>query len=138
MAYSNAFVDSDVLLDLALFREPFYPYTQLLLHRGESGRLKLNTSSLVIANMNYILSKKLGASKAKDVLKAVKAIINILPFEDEAIDSALTGNIIDFEDAIQCFIAKKFGCDVIVTRNIKDYKQSTIPVLTPEQFLKIQ
>ena len=137
MAYNNPFVDSDVLLDLALFREPFYLYTQLLLHQGESTGLKLNTSSLVVANMNYILSKKLGASKAKEVLKAVKALIKVLPFEDEAIDSALVSKINDFEDAIQCFIATKYGCDVIITRNIKDYKQSSIPVLTPEQFLNI-
>jgi len=135
MAYKHLFVDSDVLLDLALLREPFYPYIQLLLHEGEKQNVKLSTSGLIIANMNYILSKQLGAVTAREALKALRALVNVLSLDGEIIDLALTSNFTDFEDAIQYYIARKNNCDAIITRNIKDYKNSTIPVLTAEQFL---
>jgi len=90
MAYKHLFVDSDVLLDLALLREPFYPYIQLLLHEGEKQNVKLSTSGLIIANMNYILSKQLGAVRARKALKALRALVNVLSLDGEIIDLALT------------------------------------------------
>jgi len=89
MAYKHLFVDSDVLLDLALLREPFYPYIQLLLYEGEKQNVKLSTSGLIIANMNYILSKKLGAERARVALRALRALIGVLSFDEEIIDLAL-------------------------------------------------
>ena len=136
MAFKHLYVDSDVLLDLILLREPFFGYTQLLLHESETNKIDISTSSLVFANMNYILTKKIGTSKAKESLRALRALVNILPFESDAIDWALSSQFTDFEDAIQYHIANKWGADVIITRNVKDYKQATIPVLTAEQFLR--
>ncbi|MBD1364816.1 PIN domain-containing protein [Mucilaginibacter sp. ZT4R22] len=136
MAYRYLYVDSDVLLDLVLLRTPFFGYTQLLLHESEKRKLELRTSALVFANMNYILSKKNGAQAAKESLRTLRSLINILPFEGDSVDWALSSPFADFEDAIQNHIAIKHNCDIIITRNIKDYKQSTIPVLTAEQFLR--
>lgn len=135
MAYKHLFIDSDVLLDLALLREPFYPYIQLLLHEGEIHNVKLSTSGLIIANMHYIMTKQLGALRAREALKALRRLIGVLSFDSEIIDLALASDFADFEDAIQFYIAQKHNCDAIITRNIKDYKNSTIPVLTAEQFL---
>ena len=136
MTYKRLFVDSDVLLDMLLTREPFWGYTQLLLLESQNLGITLNTSVLVIANLNYILGKKIGASAAKNTIKTLVKRINILSFESDIIDLALTSEFNDLEDAIQYSIAKRYKCDAIITRNIKDYKQSTIPVLTAEQFLR--
>ena len=135
MVYKHLFIDSDVLLDLALLREPFYPYIQLLLHEGEIHNVKLSTSGLIIANMHYIMTKQLGAMRAREALKTLRRLIGVLSFDSEIIDLALASDFTDFEDAIQFHIAQKHNCDAIITRNIKDYKNSTIPVLTAEQFL---
>lgn len=136
MIYKRLFLDSDVLLDMFLKRESFFFYTQILLMESEKRKLELKTSSLVIANINYILRKQIGISTTKESIKKLAGSIDILPFEKDAIDFALASNIVDFEDAIQCFIAKKSNCDLIITRNIKDYKNSLIPVLTADQFLR--
>ncbi|MBB3055414.1 putative nucleic acid-binding protein [Mucilaginibacter gotjawali] len=96
----------------------------------------LNTSALIIANIYYLLSRQIGAKasrkKIADLIKAVK----ILPLEGDIVDIALASDFPDFEDAMQFFIAERYHCDAIITRNIKDYKHSTIPVLTAEQFLR--
>ncbi|PJJ83445.1 PIN domain-containing protein [Mucilaginibacter auburnensis] len=136
MTFKNLYLDSDVLLDMLLFREPFYGYTQLIFHYSENSRFNVSTSSLIFANMNYILSKKMGAVKAKESLRALSDLIEVLPFDKDAVNFALSSSFSDFEDAIQHHIAIKNNCDAIITRNIKDYKQATIPVLTAEQFLR--
>ena len=123
-------------MDLLLNRNPFYTHTQFLMFESERESIKLYTSTLIIANINYILAKKIGASAAKESLKELVKLIEILPFEIDAINIALTSPIFDFEDAIQSFIAERNKCEAIITRNIKDYKQANLPVLTAEQFLR--
>lgn len=135
MAYKHLFIDSDVLLDMLLNREPFFGYTQLLLLESGIRKTKLSTSALVIANINYILSKKIGALAAKESIKKLIKLINVLSFENDIVDSALKSAFTDFEDAIQCCIAEKNKCEAIITRNTRHYKQSTLPVFTAEQFL---
>ena len=56
--------------------------------------------------------------------------------ELDDIKYGLTNVFDDFEDAIQYHIAKKNQCTKILTRNLKDYKNSKIPVLTAEHFFK--
>jgi len=136
MVYSHLFVDSDVILDLLFNREPFSEYTQILLAESNIRNIKLSTSTLAIANIHYIHSKQTNSAVTRDTLKTIVKIIHILPFESDIIDLALNSAFTDFEDAIQYHIAERYRCDGIITRNIKDYKKSTIQVLTPEQFLK--
>jgi len=136
MDYSCLFLDSDVILDLILKRNPFYLYMQELLFQCKNKNLQINTSALAIADMNYILAREIGASEARKKLKDIIRIINVLSFEGEIVELAIDGRFKDLEDGFQNFIALKNNCDAIITRNTKDYKQATISVLTPEQFLK--
>jgi predicted nucleic acid-binding protein len=137
MTYRHLYLDSDVLLDWLLKREAFFSFTQTLINESINQDFKASTSALVIANINFILSKHTGASNARQHIRRLVNLINILPFESDIVALALDSSFSDFEDAIQYYIADRYKCDVIITRNIKDYKHSTIPVLTAEQFLKI-
>lgn len=137
MTYKRIFLDSDVLLDMFLKREPFFFHTQILLIECSNRGIELRTSTLVIANIVYVLRKRIGLLKAKENIKNLFNSANVLSFEYDALESAISSGMPDFEDAIQYHIAQKHNCKAIVTRNIKDYKQSTIPVLTAEEFLKI-
>ena len=134
MGYKHLFVDSDILLDLLLNRDPFHP--QLLLLEATNREIRLSTSALVIANINYILAKQVGAANSRAKIKELIKTVKVLSFEAEVIDVALDSAFSDFEDSIQNIIAVRNNCDAIITRNIKDYKQATIPVLTAEQFLR--
>jgi len=136
MAYNHLFLDSDVLLDWLLNEQPFSLFTEGVLAESRIQNFKVSTSVLIIAYINFILSKKTNSSTAKKGIRTLVNAINILPFESDIINLALNSNFADFEDSIQYHIAHKYNCDVIITRNIKDYKRSTIPVLTAEQFLR--
>jgi predicted nucleic acid-binding protein len=136
MAFKRLFIDSDVILDLFLERQPFYKFSQTLLNWSTQDNYSLCTSALVIANVYYFLNKASKDSNlSKQKIELLTHFISILPVGFEDILAAIhsTGN--DFEDSIQIHVAQNHNCDAIITRNTKDYKHSAIPVLTAEQFL---
>lgn len=136
MTYKNIFVDSDILLDLLLEREPFNRFSKLLFHENKSNQFKLHTSTLIFANIHYLIAKKFSRHVAKEQLKLLSGMIGILPFERDNLSSALNSDHVDFEDTVQFYIAQNNKCDLIISRNIKHYKKFDLPVLTAEQFLR--
>jgi predicted nucleic acid-binding protein len=91
---------------------------------------------LVIANVNYLLGRHIGKIPVRNSIKLLMNEVNILSCERSDIEDALNSSFADFEDAIQHSVAKRYNCDVFITRNTKDYKHSAIPVMTAEQFLR--
>lgn len=135
MAYKKLFIDIDILLDLFLQRQPFFKFSQVLLNGTVPG-VELTTSALILANVHYLIRKHVSKATAKEIIKDITDILQVFPFEEQHILSAANNDHADFEDSIQYYIALQNNCDLIITRNIKDYKSSTIPVLTAEQFLR--
>ena len=64
-----------------------------------------------------------------------KTLVNVLSVDNKTIDLAIASDFHDFEDAIQYYTAIENGLTILVTRNIKDYKKTTIIVVTPETYL---
>jgi predicted nucleic acid-binding protein len=135
MTYNRLFIDSDILLDILLQREPFYVFGQELLNRGENKEIEISTSALVIANIYYIIAKALGRTESIDKVKTLLKILKVLPLDGDCITLAINSNFTDIEDAMQHFMAMQNQCDVIITRNLKHYKKSLLPVLSAEQYL---
>ena len=130
----NIFLDSDVILDVLLKRPGFYLPAANLLAAARINNLQLFTSSVVFVNVNYFLEKFDRVNRVT-LLKGLRSIISIVEVGGVVIDKALDSDMTDFEDAIQYYAALSAKTDAIITRNIKDYKNTTIPVLTAEQFL---
>lgn len=129
------FLDSDILLDATLKRPEFILPALNILNLIQNKQIKAVTSSIVFINVHYFLDRYDKVNKFT-LLKELRGILSIIDVGEEIIDLALKSGINDFEDAVQYFTAKSAGADIIITRNTKDYKESTIPVLTAEQFLR--
>lgn len=129
------FVDTNIVIDLLAKREPFYKDAQNLFTLSDKKEIQLHISSLTFANAYYSIVKHYKAVDAKKYLSQFKVLVKILPLEDKAIELALASDFEDFEDGLQYFVAMDYECDVIITRNKKDFKNSKIPVLTAEEFL---
>lgn len=136
MSYKQAFVDSDIILDLLLKREPFVEYSLGLLMISKRNPIKLYTSTLILANIYYVVAKNVNKSVALSSLKYLLNYINVLSFDATHLDSAIHGEHVDFEDSIQYYIAKQSGCDLIISRNTRHYSKFDLPVLTAEQLLR--
>jgi predicted nucleic acid-binding protein len=131
------FVDTNVAIDLLAERIPHYEVSLKLFSYAESGIIKISFSSLGFATIDYLLSKQIGKSKSKLVLKKFKRIVKVLSVDERIIANALDSDFSDFEDAIQYEVAKENQQELIITRNTRDFKKSSIPVFTPEDYLKI-
>jgi predicted nucleic acid-binding protein len=130
-------VDSDIILDLLAIREPFYDFAVKLFLLGYTKQKDLFTTSIVLANVFYILRKILGIEIAKEKIRNLRLILNVLSVDTNIVDAALQSDFSDFEDAMQYFCAKTNNISIIITRNTKDYKVKDMLVQTAEEYLKI-
>jgi len=130
------FVDTDVVFDLLAKRELFYQYAARLFTSADQQKLSVYVSSLCFSDLHYILSKQKSASEARKILSRFKVLVNVLPVDDKVIELALNSDFKDFEDAIQYYCAIENGINLLITRNLKDFKHATIPVMSAEDFIK--
>ncbi|HQI46208.1 MAG TPA: PIN domain-containing protein, partial [Bacteroidales bacterium] len=99
-------------------------------------KIKGCVSSLTFSNLYYVLRKFGTHKKVISNLKVLSEMVDILKVDGEIVKSALNSDFNDFEDSIQYFAAQEHKkVDCIITRNIKDYKNSSLPVMTPELFI---
>ena len=133
---TKVFVDTNIVLDLLQKRMGFYEEAQQLFTLADAKAVELYVSALTIANTHYILSKYL-KMEARKVLSKFKVLVEILPTNDKILSLSLTSNFPDFEDAIQYYTAVENEIGFIITRNKKDFIQSTIPILTAREYLEL-
>lgn len=130
------FLDTDVVLDHLADRQPFAEYAHRLFALAETGKLTVCVSSLSFSNLYYILRKLKGHADTLTLLGQLKLLVQVSAVGESEIQSALSSQFQDFEDAIQHFSAKsEGGFNAIVTRNKADYSLSEIPVLSPDEYL---
>ncbi|MEA3496668.1 MAG: PIN domain-containing protein [Bacteroidota bacterium] len=131
------FIDTNIIIDLLSRRKPFYDESAELFSLADQKIIELNISSLTIANTSYTLLRQTDSKRAKEILRKLRLIVNILPLDGKIIDVALNDDsFTDFEDGLQYFTAIENNQDLIITRNLKDFKASKLPVMTARQFLK--
>ena len=129
------FVDCDVLIDIGLKREPFYQASSQLLDYLEVNKSSGFIAWHSIANFFYLTSKGINKERSKKFIGELCSFLTIANVANKDLFTALELKFNDFEDAMQCASAIACNADIIVTRNIKDYKNSPIPCSTPEQIL---
>lgn len=131
------FIDTNIVIDLLSRREPFYNEAANLFSLADKKGIELTVSSLTIANTSYTLLRQKTSNEAKEVLRKLRLIIKILPLDDKIVGLALNDDSFsDFEDGLQYFTAIENRQDLIITRNLKDFKNSKLPVMTANQFLE--
>ncbi len=135
----KVFVDTDVILDLLLEREPFKEAAYELFRRIELKKIKGYTSPLVMANLHYILTKILGKSKSIQLLRNLLQILSITKIDSDTILQAFAEEKLkDLEDLIQLYSALDWEIDILTTRNIKDYPEKDgIRVVMPGQLISM-
>ncbi len=133
---SKFLVDTNVVLDLLAKREPFYDSAAKLFSLADKKMIALSISSLTFANTSYVLTRLKTANKSREILRRFRVLVKVLSLDDKVIDLALNDlSFKDFEDGLQYYSALENGQDMIITRNLKDFKESRIPVMTPEEYL---
>lgn len=131
------FIDTNIIIDLLSKREPFFNESANLFSLADKNKIEVSVSALTIANTSYILLRQMESAKAKAVLRKLRLIVKILPLNDKIVGLALNDDSFsDFEDGLQYFTALENNLELIITRNLKDFKNSKLPTMTAKQFLE--
>ncbi len=129
------FLDTNVVVDLLGEREPFYDAAARIASMADKGRIQLIVSALTYSTVFYLLSRFEDKEQVKEKIRKFKVIAETAELTDKIIDKGLASKFADFEDALQYYCALQKDSDMLITRNVKDFKESDIPVLTPEEYL---
>ncbi len=133
------FLDTDVVIDYFTDREPFVNPATELFDLNEKGEVQLYLSTISINNIYYIVRKYLGHKKSIEVIDSLMEMTEIVATTKKEIVQAMNNDFSDFEDSIQYSCALTINdLDGIITRNVKDFRNAKIAVLTPLNFLKLK
>lgn len=131
-------IDTDVILDFFFDREPFSENAAKILSLCESKEITGFVTPVIISNVYYLLRQTAKHEKVIEKLKLLVSITEVLVIDKASIVEALNSEFKDFEDALQNYSAEQNKeIDIIITRNTKDYKNSSLGVMTPDSYLKI-
>lgn len=133
----NILIDTDVILDFFFDRKPFSDNSAKILSLCEDKKIRGFITPVIVSNIYYILRQKASHEKVIDNLQQLITITEVLTIDSNVVVKALNSGFKDFEDALQNYSAEFFGdIDLIVTRNFKDFKNSALSVVSPDEFLK--
>ena len=87
-----------------------------------------------IINIHYLTRKSTNRAKIKKILKIILNEQNLISIDKFIIENSLDSEFKDFEDGVQYYCARRINADVIITDNKKDFKASSIRVMTAKEF----
>lgn len=129
-------IDTNVILDIALNREPFFEYSSKIFDRIDDHVLEGYITASSITDIYYIASKQKDKLQARKFLISLVQILEVIGVDKDIVIQALESDIPDFEDAIQVFSAKSNSIDLVITRNVTDFASSGMKVLTPRELIQ--
>lgn len=130
------FIDTNVVLDLLGEREPFYNPAAKIVTLADKEKITIVVSALTYSTVFYLLSKYEKRELVIEKIRKFKVLAETADLTDKILEKGLSSKFNDFEDALQYHCALEKSCDIIITRNVKDFKESAIPVFTPVEYLK--
>jgi predicted nucleic acid-binding protein len=130
-------IDTDVILDFFFDRHPFSEFAAKIFSLCELKEIQGFVTPVIYSNVYYLLRQTAKHEKVIEKLNQLLTITDVLMMDKEVVVRALNSKFYDFEDALQNYSAVNLGkIDSILTRNIKDFKNSELGVMTPENYLK--
>lgn len=131
----NIFLDTNIILDyLDTNRQKLFPNSVKIFQLLENGDINLFASALTFSNIAYIL-RRMNYADLMQTFADLREVIDVLPTDKDVLDTAIGSSFTDFEDAVQYYTAVCGNADVVITRNVDDFIQTSVPVMTPSAYL---
>lgn len=129
------FLDTNILLDVLLERDPFCQPAQLVWSLAERREIKAGISAASLNNVFFVIKKLASREKAYFAINTLVQIFKISPITSQTVLKALKLGLPDFEDALQYSCALQFRAKTILTRDPSGFQKSKIPVMDASQYL---
>jgi predicted nucleic acid-binding protein len=126
-------IDTNVILDVLCGRPEFVDDSLKVFKYCEANQLTGCISAISIPNIVYIMRKELDNEKIKDILNTFTLLFTIVDLRESDLIKGADLDFSDYEDALQSICASRVKANYIVTRNIKDFKNSSVPAIKPSE-----
>lgn len=133
----KALFDTNVILDVLLEREPFIEEASCLLAKVERSEIIGVICATTITTIHYLSAKAIGPDGTRRHIRSLLALFVIAPVNRVVLENAVSARFKDFEDAVLHESAVHAGANCIVTRNMVDFKNSSLPVYDPRELIAI-
>lgn len=132
----RVFLDTNVVLDFLTGREPFADAAEAVVEYctwdGNAGGI----TTLSACNIVYVLAKALGRTEAEAKLGQLLELLELIGVSPESVRRGLQAPHTDFEDEVQLSEALAWRAEAVVTRDVRGFKASPIPVFRPSEFVE--
>ena len=129
-------IDTNVMLDILLQREPYSIDAARLSVLSEKGCIHSYLSASAVTDIFYIARKELKDKEvAHELIQKIVKTVHIAAVTENSIVEALELKWNDFEDAVQYSVGKSISANYIITRNPDDYANSEISIVSPRMLL---
>ena len=129
-------VDTNIVLDVLLSREPFVGAGSEVFALVEKSSVEASLCATTVTTVDYLLTQSLPRDEARRALRALLSLFEVAPVNRAVLDGALGSRIEDFEDAVLEQAGLLVGAEAIITRNTKDVRRSSIKALDPTELLR--
>jgi len=130
-------IDTNVVLDLILDRAPWSNDAARLFTAAHQGVVDAWVSAHALSTVHYIVERERGRQVAAAAIADLLSIVRVVPLDGAAFQRALTLGLADYEDALQVVAALVVDAQCVVTRNARDFKGASVPVLAPAEALAV-
>ena len=130
-------LDTDVCLDFVLARQQFFAEAKEIFLRLAQNKFEAYIADVTAINIYYFGRKEKGRDYALRELEKLLRIVKICSINSSILQAAINSPITDYEDAVQYESALSENLDAIVTRNTKDYKNASVKIYSPTDFLQV-
>ncbi len=129
-------IDTNVIIDALATRKPFNVSAEKIILLASEKRVETFITASTVTDIYYLIQKHLkDTNRAKEILKTLFRIIDIINVDKNSCIKALDLDMPDYEDALLATCAKKVKADFIVTRNLKDFENSPVKTILPDEFI---
>lgn len=129
-------IDTNVILDVLCNRKGFVDDSLKVFKYCEAHQIIGCISALSVPNIVYIMRKELDINRIKEILTILTSLFTIVDLRETDLIKSADLDFSDYEDALQSVCASRAKVNYIVTRNIKDFKNSIVPVVTPSELFE--
>ena len=128
-------IDANIVLDVLQKREPYWKDSSVIWKLCETEQAEGYVSTLTFANLMYVMRRELDPAQIRDVLDKLRLIFRFADFTAADMEKAAEMGWDDFEDAIQAATAERIMADSIITRNVRDFRNSKVIAFTPSEYI---
>jgi len=129
-------IDNNVILDIFQNREPFVQFSSRVLRLVEIKQVKGYVTANSITDIHYVLSRSLkDKEKVYEAIDVLLQLIDIIDVTAKDVSKAFHPDVGDFENELISVCAERAKMNYIITRNTKDFTNSPVPAITPDDFL---